>query len=280
MPNSLVDAKASAIKAIQALTSSLDGLRRQGIPLDAQREVAMLIISDTLSFGIQPLISRVSQRVQDFDTAADPFQRQQDWLRHKSFEALLHGRVQGVLLMSKNALQSSDREPKERIAQILSNLALCIEELRGASVGDFNFNLALSKHVELWRGVLSIGVRVAPAAAELLEANPTAAQCSLEVIREGINNAVKHGKPRRIDVEVETDFERAVERATALSLRVSNDGTRLARRRKPGFGSALLDQLTSQWQIAEGAGGVELRALVSTRRTEQHNATDNAQRQP
>jgi hypothetical protein len=270
MPNALAEAKFSAISAIEALAATLADLRDSGQDSTRLREAGLSAISDTISHGIRPIIARISQMHTVTDSAADPYQRRQDWLRMRSFEALLHGSVQGALLGAANRLQSAALKPAETVAELMSNLALCLDHLKGAAVEPFNFELALVRHIELWKGVISIEVRISPAASDDLAANPTAAQCALEVIREGINNAVKHGKPRNMEVQVDAEMP------GGLAVRVSNDGTRVANRRRPGFGSAILDQLSSEWEITAAADRVVLRALVSTRRAEQHRATDNA----
>jgi hypothetical protein len=270
MPNHLADARASAISAIEALATTLSGFVHPGVELEDARAAASAAIFETLSERIQPIIVQVSNNFPGSDGAPDSYQRQQEWLRMRSFERLLHGKVQGFLLGAANRLQVDARDPESIINEVVSDLKLCIDELRGAEVGPFSFVPALARHVELWDGVIAIDVRISEAARGTLATNPTAAQCVLEVIREGINNAVKHGKPRNMEVEVD-----AAE-SGGLTVRVSNDGSRLAGRIGRGFGSAILDQLTREWEIAAVADRVVLRALVSTRRAEQHGPTYNA----
>lgn len=259
MPNDLADARASAISAIEALADALSGFGHPGVVLEDARAAASTAILETLSERIQPVIAQVSQIQPHEDVAQDSYQRQQDWLRLRSFETLLHGKVQGFLLGAVTRLQADACDPESIIKDLVCDLRLCLDEFRGAEIDPFSFGPALARHVELWDGVIAIDVRISLAARGSLATNPTTAQCVLEVIREGINNAVKHGKPRNMEVHVD------VAESGGLSVRVSNDGSRLARRRKRGFGSAILDQLTSEWEITAAADRVVLRALVSTR---------------
>ena len=276
MPILLADAKASAISAIESLAATLSGCMQPMAALTDARAMAFSAISETLSERIQPIIAQLTKNVPDSDEASDSYQRQQEWFRMRSFERLLHGKVQGLLLGAANRLRADTPDPESIITELVSDLQLCLGELEGAVVYPFSFEPALARHVSLWDGVIAIDVRISPTARDSLAAHATAAQCALEVIREGINNAVKHGRPRRIDVQVEADLEVSAEVPGGLSVRVSNDGSRLARRRKRGFGAAILDQLTSEWEIAAVADRVVLRALVSTRRAEQHGSADNA----
>jgi hypothetical protein len=276
MPDLLADAKASAITAIETLVATLSGCMQPTVALADARAMAFSAISETLAERIQPIIAQLSKNAPDSDEASDSYQRQQEWLRMGSFERFLHGKVQGMLLGAANRLRADAPDPESIITELVSDLRLCLDELEGAVADRFSFEPALARYVALWDGVIAIDVRISPPARHSLAAHPTAAQCALEVIREGINNAVKHGRPRRIDVQVEADLEEAAEVPGGLSVRVSNDGSRLARRRKRGFGSAILDQLTSEWGIAAAADRVVLRALVSTRRAEQHGPADNA----
>ena len=259
MPNYLADARASAISAIEALADALSGFGHPGVVLEDARDAASTAILETLSERIQPIIAQVSQILPNAEAARDSYQRQQEWLRMRSFETLLHGKVQGFLLGAVTRLQADALDLESIINDLVSDLRLCLDELSGAAVGPFRFEPALARHVELWDGVIVIDVRISEAARGTLATNPTAAQCVLEVIREGINNAVKHGKPRNMEVHVD------VAESGGLSVRVSNDGSRLVSRRGHGFGSAILDQLTRQWEIAAVADRVVLRALVSTR---------------
>jgi signal transduction histidine kinase len=280
MPNLLADAKASAITAIESLAATLSVCMQPGVALADSRAEAFSAIVETLSERIQPIIAQLSKSTPDSDEASDSYQRQQEWLRIRSFERLLHGKVQGFLLGAVNSLHADAQDLESIINELVSNLRLCLDELRGVEVDPFSFEPALDRYVELWDGVIAIDVRISPAAKDSLAAYPTAAQCALEVIREAINNAVKHGRPRRIDVQVEADLKEAAEVSGSLSVRVSNDGSRLVRRRKRGFGSAILDQLASDWEILAVADRVVLRALVSTRGAEQHGPSDNAESQP
>jgi hypothetical protein len=280
MPDLLADAKASAITAIETLVATLSGCMQPTVALADARAMAFSAISETLAERILPIIAQLSKNVPDSYGAPDSYQRQQEWLRMRSFERLLHGKVQGMLLGAANRLRADAPDPESIITELVSDLRLCLDELEVAEVDPFSFEPALAKHVELWDGMIAIDVRISPAAKDSLAAHPTAAQCALEVIREAINNAVKHGRPRRIDVQVEADLKEAAEVPGSLSVRVSNDGSRLVRRRKRGFGSAILDQLASDWEILAVADRVELRALVSTRRAEQHGPSDNAESQP
>jgi glucose-6-phosphate-specific signal transduction histidine kinase len=99
--------------------------------------------------------------------------------------------------------------------------------------------------------------------AELMSAfsrDSHALSCALEVIREAINNAVRHAEAKRVEVSVETA-------GNLLQLRIRNDGNPLNDAREPGFGSQLIKDVTHTCELLrlpQSAGGfvTELRATV------------------
>jgi signal transduction histidine kinase len=90
----------------------------------------------------------------------------------------------------------------------------------------------------------------------MLNANADAAECMPEVLREAVNNSVKHGGARNVSVEIDPKSR------GLLSLVVINDGAPLEPQKIKGYGSNVLDELTHEWSIANTHRGVQLSALV------------------
>lgn len=177
------------------------------------------------------------------------------WLVQRAFANYLHGSVQGTLLAARAKVGYAD--PVVIVADIEAIRTGLIATSGNSRVWDFDFERSLGKYIELWDGVLPISLSADEIALALVSSESLIGPAALEVVKEAINNSVKHGKPKRIAVGlVVDDFGR-------LELKVLTDGVRLKRIRKSGFGSLLFDALTDEWKLTRTSGGVRFWCKIS-----------------
>jgi signal transduction histidine kinase len=171
--------------------------------------------------------------------------RQQVWLSQKTLATELHGSVQAALNASALRLaQLENPTPKDldRVRIDIDNAMQRLGDddyLDGQSVEEL-----LEQICDLWEGSCEVDYRISEEASSALADDSAAAYCTLEVIREAVNNAIKHGQAKTIQIE-------ATLAPGLIELVVINDGadTQL---RTPGVGSALYQELALDHKLSFG----------------------------
>lgn len=182
--------------------------------------------------------------------------------RHKRFSRVLHGPIQSALLA---LIQRIDKDASE--TQISSELAEFQQSLEAAlsaasteaEAPSSRFDDALSDLVEFWDEIAAIAVSIDPRIPRDLHQNHPCLRVTLELIREAIGNAIKHGQAKTITVSVAPNDAQG-----AIELVVDNDGRALGTSTLPGVGSRLFDESCLSWSRHQVGPLVRLKALVPT----------------
>ncbi len=182
--------------------------------------------------------------------------RQQVWLDHRRVAQVLHGSVQGALYAAAIRLSRETSPTTETIASVQKDISDALAEVSRAKSENFVFEEVLNSIIDLWQDSINFDVSLDTNAVHKLNANADAAECMLEVLREAVNNSVKHGGATNVKVQI------APKSRGLLSLIVTNDGKPVDPDKTKGYGSSVLDELTHEWRIANTRDGVQLSALV------------------
>lgn len=182
--------------------------------------------------------------------------RQQVWLDHRRVAQVLHGSVQGALYAAAIRLSRETSPTPETIESVQKDISDAMAEVSRAKSETFVFEEVLNSIIDLWEDSIKFDLDLDQKAISKLNENPDAAECMLEVLREAVNNSVKHGGARKVSVEI------APKSRGLLSLVVINDGKPLDVNKTKGYGSNVLDELTHEWNISNTNRGVRLTALV------------------
>ena len=96
----------------------------------------------------------------------------------------------------------------------------------------------------VWSAVCTIDVEGPREVFELLEADPVAAACTIEVMRECAVNAVKHGKSDQVGIELSSHHSHAVQIVAhnAVTEPIDEASSR-------GYGSTIMSDVTSRWSV-------------------------------
>lgn len=187
--------------------------------------------------------------------------RQEVWLSQKILATELHGSVQAALNASALRLAQMTNPTAADLDRVREDVDRAISELgqRNYMEGQ-SFEDLMEQMCELWEGSCEINYRLTEDASSALADNPGAAYCTLEVVREAVNNAIRHGQSKCIDIDIKMKNE-------LLALEVVNDGSKLAATGQ-GFGSQLYEELTLSHNLTVGQK-TKLRALVPLSRLSQ-----------
>jgi hypothetical protein len=230
----------------------------------------LYLMAATLSFfafWFQVLESKRRESLQRLDEITEDQRRlvsalrQEVWVLQRHLASTLHGPVQAVLFASLYRFGQSEKLQDDQVAELVENLEAAIEQLQHPpGLDSRSFDLVFDEICDFWRGGCEVQSSFDGLAMSELSANPKALSCVLEVIREGINNAVRHAEAKKISVNLTVEGE-------IVWLVILNDGKPLNPIRTQGLGSKLVSDVTHSWQLLNCEGAVdgfvtELRASI------------------
>ena len=184
--------------------------------------------------------------------------RQEAWVIQRNIATVLHGPVQAAMYAAALRLSQLKKPSAKTNSQIKAEIDASVARLSNPDFLEGESLLAVLEQIrELWSGLSEIEISISNELNKTLTKRPIVAQCVLEIAREGVSNAVKHGKAKKIAIAIE------FAEPEMLMVRVINDGETIAQSAELGVGTALLEDLSHSWSIRSEAGQTELTALVS-----------------
>jgi len=181
-----------------------------------------------------------------------------NWLRAKSKQALWSERRRLARLVH-SGVQSRILATASRIGRNGSDAALSESDLEQLRKECFEAMLAsespeplasfLQDSKEVWAGAIEITSNQNSKVFGALDLDEKAAIATLEVVREAINNAVKHSKATKIKIDF--DLKKLAKSKTAvLDLTIANDGVFEAKEKtSSGIGSRVIDEVSQDWSL-------------------------------
>lgn len=174
---------------------------------------------------------------------------------------LLHSNIQAELIASAMLLAERASAPSDQVAgqdelgRELDRLSSAIHERLLPSAEP----IALAEErlrdlTSMWSGVVDVQLEVSDDVWRVLDVDPGALEAAMDVVAEGLTNALRHGEGSRVKLRMNAA-------ADGIAIRISSRG-RLATGSRAGLGSSFLDASTREWRLVEEAGEVHLTASV------------------
>jgi signal transduction histidine kinase len=169
--------------------------------------------------------------------------RQELWLNRRRTASVLHGPVQAALFASAMKLSQEQKPTPELVAEVERDIAAALEKLNNPSnLEGENVSEVLNQIVEIWSDAAQISIEIPEALQAAITKAPLTSEALIEISREFITNAIKHGKASKVSLKVSRlDGAR-------IAIEVVDDGQGLPPGAKPGFGSKLLSELSLVWR--------------------------------
>jgi signal transduction histidine kinase len=174
--------------------------------------------------------------------------RRELWLNRRRIATVLHGPVQAALYASAMRLAQAVRPSKKLIQTVTADLENALVVLKFDSIEAPDLKSVLSQISEVWAGTCDIYLNIPKSVFQATKKNALLSEAVVEVMREGISNAIKHGQATEIEVEAKIS-EKLIE------LSIVNNGKAPVNKAGKGFGSKLYDELTLDWSLSEMADG-------------------------
>lgn len=180
---------------------------------------------------------------------------QRSWVEQKRLARFVHSDLQArirafALRMDLAARMPSDQEILELRSECENALSLGGKQQE--------FETFVRDVSDLWSGVMSIDSRFDADALDALRYDPYASVVAIEVVREGLSNAAKHGLAKNATVELHLAGNLT---AAELEILVSHVGM------KPetptlGFGLKTIAELSLRWSLVPTSFGGTLQAAI------------------
>ena len=188
--------------------------------------------------------------------------QQELWAANHRLARQLHGNVQSRLTAAALRLEAWARHPDsttlppvlDDVTTALGQVMMLLEEQ--GSVSPTDVEDAVAAMTSVWNGVASTSLRFDAGTVAVLSTDPAACESVVEIVRECVGNAIRHGRARHLSIEVGP-----VDYASVL-LRVDDDGRGLPHPTIPGLGSQLLDQVCLSWERTSQGTGTRVAARV------------------
>jgi signal transduction histidine kinase len=212
--------------------------------LIAQRQSLKILEKDltTTNAAIQWNIDRLNQSLS---------------VEKKKISLLLHGDIQSQIVSVALNLQDKSDLKESDFDSILENLQTsCVQALTVEKTLTDPL-LILDSIVQVWRSNVQIALNYSVETISRLKFDAVATFAVIEIVREAISNAVKHGNSTKIRIDLAIDLD------ANLRIEVLNNGLTFTKPKTPGFGLVVFDELTRKWNIANTDEGVCLTATVA-----------------
>ena len=188
--------------------------------------------------------------------------RQEVWLRQKQIAKIVHGSVQSRLNAARIRLTQATSVTPELVESVLSDLESARQELsRPPAESATDIQSQLSELADFWRGVCTFTFEVDHNSQQSLNADTSAAQAVMEVVSEGVSNAVKHSHAQKVHL--------TIAQASPVSVMVELEHAseeRSEATKTSGLGTQILNQLTLNWSFTQDNGTALLQAEIPTAR--------------
>lgn len=240
-----------------------------GVPfLDPLRFGAWMTIVTISSWAVAlvfTVFTKLEETTAELVTTVDELKREVTSLNtslrqlHKSISRILHGPIQEAItsvlvrLESRPSLATQSTFATDLRTRIESALTL----VRSPSAVQGDPVAVVENLQELWGDDLNITLAAGASDLETLRAHPQTSYAVAEVIREGCQNAIRHGEARSIVVTISVHSDQQT-----VEIVVENSGIAMTEVSHAGLGSQMLDELTLEWQRVNLAEGARLRATL------------------
>ena len=174
--------------------------------------------------------------------------RQELWLNRRRTASVLHGPVQAALFASAMKLSQESKPTPALVAEVEQDISAALEKLNNPSnLEGEDISDLLNQIVEIWSDAAEISIEIPEDLETAITRTPLASEALIEIAREFITNAIKHGRASQVSLKVSRLD------AARISIEVIDDGQGVPPGAKPGFGSKLLSELSLVWrQSREG----------------------------
>lgn len=247
------------------LVSQLIYISPQATAFRITLAVIVLSLAISLRFRLKLLPEQIEQKLASNEAVILRL-KTENFRVQREFANFLHGSVQGKLasismslklyIASSNNQSQSDRNLWLSKAKVM--MADILNESQNShlttDIGQFFIQLEKS-----YGGLVSIKHNSPTDVSDFLGQDQRKLQATIEVISDGLTNAIRHGQARNVEITLVMTLNSQVE------ITIKDDGIGPPDRIIPGFGLTHIQVMNGQWTLEKmRGGGAELVVLLSS----------------
>lgn len=194
--------------------------------------------------------------------------QQEAWAANRLLARELHGGVQSELTAAALRLDAWSRRPDPAtMPDVLAQVRRALDHVRdlvdsGIVSPPLDPRTAIESISAVWASLAEVTSRLDDAAIETLLRDEAATESVVEVVRESLSNAVRHGRATRVTIAI--TIKRAHSSTTTIGVVVDDNGIGVGAMARDGFGSRLFDQVCLSWERASQPGETRVSAWIPT----------------
>lgn len=188
------------------------------------------------------------------------FLQNESQINRRTMAQVVHGKVQARLQAASIRLKQADQVTDALLGEIATDLSATILDTANTSLDRAGVAEQLDEMSEQWAGICDLTFTLDSGVAELIDANAVTKAAVVEVIREAVNNAVKHGDADEADAVVTLIDPHELQ--VIVRNAVYSDSAAQQSAHPRGYGSQVLDQITDAWKLEFEDGDAILTAKI------------------
>lgn len=216
------------------------------IQFTAYMVLVMLLMAFSIWSSHQRVRDEQLSSIEDFNTEIQrelALMDQAVWVAQRKWSYLVHGTVQGALTVASSRMVFADKPDKKLINQVIRDVEKAKRALQESVEFRMTTDLLAKEISSSWEGLCEVSFEIPEPAIEQLDKNEAGRTCLMEVSKELVSNAYRHGKASRVWISAYLDSQ------GDIKLIMTNDGQPIPADSEPGLGFAMFDELTSDWGI-------------------------------
>lgn len=192
--------------------------------------------------------------------------KQRLWAEQQRLTTLLHGPIQAAIQFGFIQISKRPAETPQTLSRMNQEISLAISRMDFPEEIDSELFLQALEAIEnLWGGICLIDCTVEHNVLEIIENDSVLARLTIDIVREAVTNAIKHGRATTVTISINQSSLETVH------ISVKNNGETPQQQSKSGFGTELLDQMTLRWELTQHGDFVSLSAEIPIKRNAPQN---------
>ena len=165
------------------------------------------------------------------------------WVAQRKWSYIIHGTVQGALTVAASRLEMANKLDDKLKEAVRAD----IERAKSVLASPPNFARPLDELMkeisQTWEGVCDFEYQISPSAISALASSQTSTICLVEITKELISNAKRHGGATKFWLNAHLDQN------GDLAVIAGNNGNSKSSTENSGLGMEMISQLTRSWKF-------------------------------
>lgn len=176
------------------------------------------------------------------------------WVAQRKWSYIIHGTVQGALTVAASRLEMATRLDNELKLAVQADIDRAKSVLQSPPSFERPVRELLDEIAQTWAGVCHFEYQLSPSAEFAISKSKTSNTCLIEISKELISNANRHGKATKFWLNCYLDQN------GDLSIVAGNNGKTMSGSASSGLGYEMISQLTRDWRM----GGSDASSFSAT----------------